>query len=194
MTEPHPLDIKYEDHATVKELLDIIQFCVEDISLGFDRWDEPYTRGPGLYIAIVSGCSLRDYADAMGNNYWPVKESRHVLDDITSFYATAKEVAAALDGAVVISVDGVIQPQMVRFRDLSTVSSHEQRTNTSSEYAEWMGSRHMSALDTSVRTEVVATITLSAENGRVTVFRNGEFTANTRDELSAEWRVSPSDK
>lgn len=190
MTEPHPLEITYEDHVTVTELLDVVQFCLEDISLGFDRWDEPYTRGPGLYIAIVSGRSLRDYADAMGDNRWPVEESRRVLDDITDFYETAKEVATSRDGAVVISVDGVIQRQMMRFRDLSADHPHEQREDTALDYAEWMGSRHMSALDTSVRSDVVTTITLSAENGRVTVFRNGEFTAQTRDELSAEWRVS----
>ncbi len=47
----------------------------------------------------------------------------------------------------------------------------------------------MSALDTSIRSAVVTTITLSAENGRVTIFRNGKFTTQTRDELSAEWRV-----
>lgn len=193
MTESHPLEITYEDHATVTELLDVIQFCLEDISLSFDRWDEPYTRGPGLYIAIVSGRSLRDYADAMGDNHWPIEKSRHVLDDITDFYEIAKEVASSQDGAVVISVDGVVQRQMVRFRDLSTDHSREQRENTSLEYAEWMGSRHMSALDTSVRSAIVTTITLSAENGRVTVFRNGKFTAQTRDELSAEWRVHAND-
>lgn len=104
----------------------------------------------------------------------------HVLDNITGFYETAKEVASSRDGAVVISVDGVIQRQMVRFRDLSTDHPREQRENASLEYAEWMGSRHMSVLDTSVRSDVVTTITLSAENRRVTVFRNGEFTAQTR--------------
>lgn len=187
MTESHPLDISYEDHATVEELLDVIRFCLEDISLGFERWEERYTRGPGLYVAIVSGYSLRDYADAMGDNYWPVEKSRNVLDDITSFYKVAKDVAWTRDGAVVVSIDSVIQHQMVRFRDLAATGSNKQEDNKRIEYADWMGSRHMSALDTSARPEVVTTITLSAENGRVTVFRNGEFTAYTRNELSAKW-------
>ncbi|WEL27507.1 Diadenylate cyclase (plasmid) [Haloferax volcanii] len=38
-----------------------------------------------------------------------------------------------------------------------------------------MGARHMSALETSTREEVVATITLSEEDGRVTVFTDGTF-------------------
>ncbi len=38
--------------------------------------------------------------------------------------------------------------------------------------------------------EAHTTVTLSAENGRVSVFRDGTFTASTRDELSAEWRVN----
>jgi len=37
-----------------------------------------------------------------------------------------------------------------------------------------MGARHMSALEASTRTNVVATITLSEENGRVSVFVDGE--------------------
>ncbi|HET7325334.1 MAG TPA: hypothetical protein VFJ06_13485, partial [Halococcus sp.] len=68
--------------------------------------------------------------------------------------------------------------------------SNKQEDNKRIEYADWMGSRHMSALDTSARPEVVTTITLSAENGRVTVFRNGEFTAYTRNELSSKWRAN----
>lgn len=65
MTKSRPLTINYEDHTIVREPYDVIRFCLEDISLGFDRWDEEYIRGPGLYIAIVSGRSLHGYADAM---------------------------------------------------------------------------------------------------------------------------------
>lgn len=189
MIESHPLDISYEDHATVEDLLDVILFCLEDISLGFDQWEEKYTQGPGLYFAIVSGHSLRDYADEMGDNYWPVEESQNVLKDITRFYEITKDVAWTRDGAVAVSVDGAVQHQMVRFRDLETAGSNEQEERKQIEYADWMGARHMSALDTSIRPEVVRTITLSAENGRVTIFRNGEFTSYARNELSAKWCI-----
>lgn len=49
------------------------------------RWDEPYTTGPGLYFAIVSGYTVRDHADPMGSNQWPVATSREVLEDVDSF-------------------------------------------------------------------------------------------------------------
>jgi len=38
-----------------------------------------------------------------------------------------------------------------------------------------MGARHMSALETATRPEVVAAMTVSEEDGRVTVFSNGVF-------------------
>lgn len=50
-----------------------------------------------------------------------------------------------------------------------------------------MGSRHMSALDTSARPEVVTTITLSAETGRITVFEDGEYRTTPRDKLTQVW-------
>lgn len=186
MTTSHPLAIDYEHHPPVRELLDVVQYCLEEISLGFDGWDGPSDHGPGAYFALVSGRSLREYADAMGENVWPTEECWRVCGADTSFCETTREVAESRDGAVVVSLDGVIQEQMVRFRDLSTDDSAERE---GLEYGEWMGSRHMSALETSARDEVIATLTLSAENGRVTVFRDRTFDARTRDELAAEWRV-----
>ena len=50
-------------------------------------------------------------------------------------------------------------------------------------YADWMGTRHMSALETSTRDAVFAVVTLSEENGRVTVFRDGDYDNRQRDEL-----------
>ena len=55
------------------------------------------------------------------------------------------------------------------------------------EYEPWMGARHMSALDISTRPEVVTTLTLSEETGRVTVFDDGEFDSRKRDELGDPW-------
>ncbi|EMA42056.1 diadenylate cyclase [Halococcus hamelinensis] len=188
MVDPHPLTIDYGHHPPVRELLDIVLYCLEDLSLGYERWDEPYVRGPGVYFAIVSGHSLRGYADPIGENIWPTDNCWRVRGGITTFYETTREIARSRDGAVVIGVDGIIQRQMVRFRDPSSTGMADRAEAPDLKYAEWMGSRHMSALETSARDEVVATVTLSAENGRVTVFRDGTFDARTRDELASEWR------
>lgn len=177
------LDIDYRSHERVQRLIDIVRFCIEGISLSFDRWEESYITGPGLYFAIFSGHTVRDHADPMGDNQWPVTECRDVLEDVDGFYEAANEVARTRDGAVVISVDGIVQEQMVRFRESPSDSNH--RTDR---YADWMGSRHMSALDTSTRPEVITTITLSAESGRVTIFENGEYSTTSRTELYRTWR------
>lgn len=185
MTPADPLDIEYLTHDRVRRLTAILQFCVEDISQTFDRWDEPQITGPGLYFAVVSGHSVREYADPMGKNQWPVDRCRDVIEDVDAFYEVSSDIALTNDGAVVISVDGVIQEQMVRFWDYSfdSVDPSEQTAH----YADWMGSRHMSAVDTSVRPEVVMTITLSAETGRVTRFADGESVTTPRDGIYREW-------
>lgn len=45
----------------------------------------------------------------------------------------------------------------------------------------------MSALDTSRRTNVISTLTLSEETGRVTIFEGGSFETTKRTELGGEW-------
>lgn len=185
MTTVNPLDINYRSHERVQRLIDTIRFCIEDISLSFDRWEEPYTMGPGLYFAVISGHTVRDHADAMGDNLWPVTTCRDVLADVDSFYEATENVARTRDGAVVISVDGIVQEQMVRFYDHTSV--RDQSAESRIQYADWMGSRHMSAADTSARPAVVTTITLSAETGRVTVFDDGKYSTTPRDELLQEW-------
>lgn len=180
MIDSDPLDIEYADHPPVRELIDAIEFCAETIALAFDRWNEPRVHGPGLYIAVVSGGSIREYADVMGESQWPTDVADTVLDDVFAFYDAAAEVARSCDGAVVVSVDGAVIPQMVRFR-------YPAGKRADAAYPEWMGTRHMSALDTSTREEAVATITLSAENGRVTTFRDGEFTTRLREEVRWGW-------
>jgi DNA integrity scanning protein DisA with diadenylate cyclase activity len=55
------------------------------------------------------------------------------------------------------------------------------------EYADWMGTKHLSASEISTRDEVLAAVTLSEENGRVTLFEGGKFTDNTRNELGGRW-------
>lgn len=186
MAGSDPLDIEYTTHDRVRRLIDVVRFCVEDISQTFDRWDEPRTTGPGLYFAVVSGHSVREYADSMGNSLWPVDRCRNVLEDVDAFYGASEEIALTEDGAVVISVDGVVQERMVRFRDDSLGSSDS--VEQTAHYADWMGSRHMSAADTSMRPDVVTTITLSAETGRVTLFEDGEYVTRSREEISTEYR------
>ena len=184
MTASDSLDIEYRTHERVRRLIDVVRFCLEDISLSFDRWDEPYVTGPGLYLAVVSGHSVRDHADPMGSNRWPVDDCRDVLADVDAFYDVTNEISTTRDGAVVISVDGIVQEQMVRFRDFASDSDAPE---PSIQYADWMGARHMSAADTSARSEVVTTITLSAENGRVTRFEDGEYETTPRESITRKW-------
>ena len=180
------LRIEYESHEGVCELIDCIQHSLESISLDFDRWDEQYVKGPGMYVAVVTGPSVADFADPMGHNRWPTDRCRDVCLDLETFFETAREVAMTRDGALVVSVDGVVQEQMVRFTDLmpGELGDVDQEPV---EYEDWMGSRHMSALDTSRRPNVISTQTLSEETGRVTIFENGSFDTYERTELGGEW-------
>jgi DNA integrity scanning protein DisA with diadenylate cyclase activity len=59
---------------------------------------------------------------------------------------------------------------------------------TEVEYADWMGTKHLSAAESSVREAVLAAVTLSEENGRVTVFEDGEHMDFEREELGGLWR------
>ncbi|UPV73133.1 diadenylate cyclase [Halorussus limi] len=182
------LRIDYESHSNVRELLDCLVFALEGISLEFEKWDTRHVKGPGLYVAVVTGPTVAEFADPMGNNQWPVGRCRTVCDGLDDFYETARDVARTRDGAVVVSVDDVIQRQMVRFRDLK--SDHSGPRNAEiADYEDWMGARHMSALDTSARPNVVSTLTLSEETGRVTVFQRGTFETYTRAELGGDWNA-----
>ena len=73
------------------------------------------------------------------------------------------------------------------FGDIHTESSDppstEHRRDDDLPYAGWMGARHMSALETSTRKEVIAAVTLSEEDGRVTVFTDGRFEASPAKSL-----------
>ncbi len=179
MSHADGLSIEYERHRRVRDLIAVVRYCLEGLSLGFDAHDDPHAKGPGAYLAVVAGLGLADHADPMGSNRWPVEACAEPLVDLDAFSDTLAEVALTRDGAVVLSVDGVVQEQMVRFRDLP---------DGRSAYADWMGSRHMSALDTSRHESVVATLTLSQESGRVTAFRDGEYEAVEREAIAARWR------
>ncbi|ELY49805.1 diadenylate cyclase [Natronorubrum bangense] len=180
------LRIAYESHDGVQTLIDQLQYSLEAISLSFDRWGEQYVKGPGMYIAVVTGPSIAAFADPMGRNQWPTDRCRSVEHDCETFVEAAQDVALTRDGAVVFGVDGVVETQMVRFTGgmPNDLDSGETAAPT---YEDWMGSRHMSALDISQRSNVVATLTLSEETGRVTRFEAGSFETATRTELGGEW-------
>lgn len=178
------LRIQYATHDRVQELIDILTYVTESISTDFTHWDEPHSRGPGLYFAVVADHDYGSYADPMGGSEWPVDECR-VVSPGDEFYETARNVAVKTDGAVIVSVDGFVQEQMVRLRDLD---QRDFERDLAIEYEDWMGSRHMSALETSIRRSVVATVTLSEETGRVSVFKDGNVRSYKRDELGGKWR------
>lgn len=168
-SSPTPL-LKSVD-ADIEAILERIERCVRAISLRFERWDDPFVRGPGLYF-VVERDSMAEFAAPMGVNRWPVEDCATVFAETDVFLETAEKVALSCDGAVVVHNDGTIEEAMVRVKQLSPA---ECGRNEDLRYAGWMGARHMSALETSTRKEVFAAITLSEEDGRVTVFTDGSF-------------------
>lgn len=173
----------------IDTVIDRIVVCLESISLDFDRWEDPQVRGPGAYFVVVLGSVPKPYTAPMGNNRWPAEECPTVTGDFDRFFSAARTVANERDGAVVVTADGAIQEQMVRVHDLSQVEIPDLDV-TGIEYEDWMGARHMSALDTSLRPDVIAAITLSEEDGRVTVFDDGRFTSYRRAEIDRKWRAT----
>jgi len=183
------LTFEYEHEAHTGRLLERIHDCVESISLGFDGYGDDQTKGPGLYIAIVTGRSVEQFADAMGANRWPVESCRNVLEDIEEFHDAARTVANSCDGGVVVGVDGSILEQMVRFRHVDGEDLEPGMRLADIEYADWMGARHMSALELSSRPESVVTVTLSEQSGRVSTFQNGTYETTPREQLGGPWRA-----
>ncbi|WP_436935590.1 diadenylate cyclase [Halovenus marina] len=165
MSQPEPAV------ADIEATLERIERCVKDISLGFEQWNDPYARGPGLYF-VVERNPITEFATPMGTNRWPVENCATVFAEIDVLLETVQHVALSCDGAIVVHNDGTIEEEMVRVKQLSPA---ECRRHDDLPYRGWMGARHMSALETSTRKEVIAAITLSEEDGRVTVFNNGTF-------------------
>ena len=182
------LEFQYEQNRCVRELRTRIRDCLEGISLAFDDYGKEHVRGPGLYFAIVSNRSVDSFADAMGANTWPVERCHTVHTDLDSFYEAVSTVARTRDGGVCVSVDGTVLEQMVRFTNVRDEELPEGLTVSQLEYPDWMGARHMSAYETSLRPDVVATLTLSEESGRVTEFQDGIFDTATRDTIGEPWR------
>lgn len=183
VTDSDPLRVEY---TTVTELTECITYAIESISLTFDRWDEEYVRGPGLYFVVVAGTHSGAYADPLGENTWPTEICRVVTENLDGFVEAARTVGFTCDGAIIISTDGTVQEQMVRIK--SPTDSEVEAADRTIEYADWMGTKHLSAIEVSIREEVVAAITLSEENGRMSVFEGGEYDDYQRNELGGKWR------
>lgn len=150
--------------------IEAIRGCLERMRAEFSRWGEAYVKGPGLYVAVVER-DVDEYARPLGGNRWPVERGANVLEDGEAFYQAASAVAVHCDGAVVVRHDGTAHEQMVRFADLGDA------VEVTPQYEDWMGTRHVSAVETSTRPGVVATLTLSEETGRLTEFRDGRVMA-----------------
>ncbi len=165
--------------------MDQIRYTAESLSMEFDQWGEQYVSGPSLYLLIVAEINFDAYTDPMGDNRWPVERCRVVTESPDGFMQVARDVAFSRDGAVVVTGDGTIQEQMVRVR---SPSREYIREFEDLEYAEWMGAKHMSALETSIREEVLWVITLSEEDGRVTTFLDGTYQDYPREEIGGRWR------
>jgi DisA bacterial checkpoint controller nucleotide-binding. len=172
-------------YATSQELMDQIRYTAESLSMSFDQWGEPYVSGPSLYLLIVSEINFDKYTDPMGNNRWPVERCRVVTESPDTFTEVARDVTSSQDGAVVVTGDGTIQEQMVRVR---SPPREYIETFDELEYADWMGAKHMSALETSIREEVLWVVTLSEEDGRVSTFLNGTYQDYPREDIGGRWR------
>jgi hypothetical protein len=183
MTDARGLRAKY---ATSQRLMDHVRYVAETLSMEFDRWGEQYVTGPGLYFLIVADIDFGDYTDPLGANAWPVERCEVVPEESEAFLDVARDVALGQDGAVVIAGDGTVQEQMVRVRNL-TAAEEERRDDIVS--SDWMGTKHLSALEASTRGQVLWAVTLSEEDGRVTTFLDGNYRDYERDELGGRWRA-----
>lgn len=179
------LDRVLNRYATSQGLMDQIRYTAESLSIGFDRWGEQYVTGPSLYLLIVADVNFDTYTDPMGDNRWPIERCQVVTESPDRFTQVARDVAFSCDGAVVVTGDGTIQEQMVRVR---SPNRKDIRESNNLEYTDWMGAKHMSALETSIREEVLWVITLSEEDGRVTTFLNGTYQDYPRGEIGGRWR------
>jgi hypothetical protein len=178
------IDRVLERYATSQKLMDQIRYTAESLSLEFTRWDEQHVSGPSLYFLVIADLDFDDYTDPLGANRWPVERCQVVTDDPEAFTRVARDVAFDCDGAVIVTGDGTIQEQMVRVRSPTT----DVETADDLDYPDWMGTKHLSALETSTREGVLWGITLSEEDGRVTTFLDGTYQDYPREEIGGRWR------
>jgi diadenylate cyclase len=173
------------DYETSQELMDLLRYTCESLSLGFDRWNEQYVSGPSLYFLVVADVDFEQYTDPLGANKWPIDRCGVVSESAEPFIDVAQDVAFSCDGAVVVAGDGTIQEQMVRVR---SPDADELEEASQLSYADWMGTKHLSAAEISTRDEVLWAVTLSEEDGRVTSFLNGSYQDYPREDIGGRWR------
>ena len=179
------LDKVLEKYATSQDLMHQILYIVESLSVEFEEWDEQYVSGPSLYFLIVAEIDFEKYTDPLGENVWPTDRCKLVLDSPEAFHRVAEDVAFSRDGGIIVTGDGTIQQQMVRVRS----PNHDEIPAVSDlTFPEWMGTKHMSALETSLRENVLWAITLSEENGRVTTYLDGTYQDYPREDIGGRWR------
>ena len=185
MRSDEPLSIQYAEHPPVQRLFDLVTYTAEGISLQFDRWGGDHFSGPSLYILIGAEVNFDSYTDPLGEHGWPIDRCHVASESPDAFTTVARDVAFSQDGAVIMTGDGTIQEQMVRVRSPSrTDIPGVEELN----YPDWMGTKHMSALESSLRNDVLWGITLSEEDGRVTTFLNGTYQDYPREEIGGRWR------
>jgi len=179
------LDTVLKKYATSQDLMDRIRYVAESLSVEFDGWDEQYVSGPSLYFLVVAETDFERYTDPLGENAWPTDRCTVVFDSPEAFRRVAEDVAFSRDGAIIVTGDGTIQGQMVRVRS----PNHDEIPAVSDlEFPDWMGTKHMSALETSLRDNVLWAITLSEENGRVTTYLDGTYQDYPIEEIGGRWR------
>jgi len=179
------LDRVLNRYATSQNLMDQIRYTAESLSIGFDRWGEQYVSGPSLYFLVTAEVNFGAYTDPMGGNKWPIERCQVVPESPEAFTRVARDVAFSRDGAILVTGDGTVQEQMVRVR---SPGRDEIEGADEIEYADWMGAKHMSALETSLREGVLWAITLSEEDGRITTFLDGTYQDYPREDIGGRWR------
>ena len=179
------LDRVLKKYATSQDLMDQIRYVAERLSVEFDKWNDQYVSGPSLYFLVVAETDFEAYTDPLGENIWPTDRCKIVHDSPEAFRRVAEDVAFSRDGAIIVTGDGTIQRQMVRGRspNRAEVPAVEEL-----EYPDWMGTKHMSALETSLRKNVLWAVTLSEEDGRVTTYLDGTYQDYPREEIGGRWR------
>jgi diadenylate cyclase len=182
MSSPDSARLEYESS---QETIDLLRYTCETLSLGFDRWDEQYVGGPSLYFVVAANVDFADHTDPLGENRWPVNRCNVVMGSSNTFVQAARDVAFTCDGAVLVAGDGTIHEQMVRVR---TPYLNQSEGTTVENYADWMGTKHLSALEVSTREEVLGAVTLSSEDGRVTTFQDGRYEDALREGFGGRWQ------
>jgi len=172
-------------YETSQQLMDQLRYAAEALSLEFDQWGVEHISGPGLYFVVVADAAFHEYTDPLRGNHWPTECCSVVGESMDDFVDAAREVAYGSDGAVLVAADGTIQQQMVRIR---SSPGKETADFTHLDAPDWMGTKHLSALEVSTHEEVLWAVTLSEENGRVSSFLDGTFEDYPRNDIGGRWR------